>query len=201
MNIIIHICNRQSGKTTEAFRLLSLDPDHTLIVGNSNFTRDIKYKYVKNAITNSNIQMHHAPEINTVIFDEFLFFSETDLINVRDFLNRNRNIKNIICFSSPRIRFDKTKFDFIKKIKTRQIRILTDYFKTPKLLIELKEINNNSYRSEVEELNYLYYSFITDPNVQIFHNLFLNKALYIAGDNPLNIFEDGLTKFKGEYLK
>lgn len=205
------ISNRQSGKTHLSVYEFLKDPAKSLLITYNNRSKadlidlDLVPDIFKNHIIcpSDFTEIESKKHIERIIYDEYFFLdvqTRSELINNISGLN----LKELFCFSTPKILYDKQIFSFVKEIKKYNRNVsLEDYLNKEELLIELNDLNIKTKNQIANELWDLYYNHITDPETIIIHNkFFYNDKIYNLEN--VSYFPDidrELTELKGEFIR
>lgn len=185
---------RQSGKTTKALYEYSKDPENTIFVAFNRDNADRACKSIggdrKRFLTAERFMYSmRGYHIKNIILDEYMFFPNKkeiyDTIHIH-------NPENVYIFSTSNKMYDEVLFKLIKHLKVRMslqsiIDLIKDILKTPLLA-----------NGVIDELNELYYNFLTDPDTILIDHF--DKRLVRQRASHISIESMGKKHFNIEIL-
>lgn len=183
MNKYFNIWPRQTGKTTKAVYEFLKDPQYTLYVAHNmnlaNFASKKAKVYRQNFISQNDFRSKIVSRnIKRIVLDEYLFFD--DKYEIYENIS-NRSINELYIFTSAEKQYD---YDLFQLIKRKKI--------DPRVIIPQK------YKDE--DINDLYYNFITDPDIILNDDFFVSEQNKIRAKHMLSDKQYKLQTLN-EYLK
>lgn len=205
-NISFIIHPRQTGKTSKAIYEFLKNKNNIFIPLNSASNANILSSYdipndmVNNIISNQNIiseKLRGSGFINNIIIDEYLY-SENRKILYELIKNRSiRDVNEIFIFTTSKKQYKTHIFDFVCKYKNDMLNynmywVYEKYYGKP----------DEHIKNEIDEL---YYNFITEPNCNIIDygyrhkiNLLMNRDLIPKERFEIEHLNNYLKEFKLE---
>jgi len=168
---------RQTGKTTLGIYEFIKNPEETLFVfHNVKQAKKLSGKiggYKDNFISAGSFYNHcRGKKYKTIILDEFMFYEKKDKENIYKIITSVYNNSNIYVFTTSDKIYKKNIFDFVKENKINNS--LEDLLKI------YKEKNKHVFLSDLDQIEVLYYDFITDSDTKFIHR----KMDFFSKFNP-----------------
>lgn len=158
MKKIFIVKPRQSGKTSACINYTELYPN-SVVISCSNDLSHNKFISVKDFLSNN----YKTYSIDTIIIDDYLFFSYNDRLIIHNLIENNDEIENLIIVSSlngPICNF--SDFSLIRSLK--------------------KQINNRTFENIINDLS-CHNSYMANNLLNVYHNYMTDSDTIITFSN------------------